>query len=70
MERGCADRICTCVAMHPIGQRKRSHLLEPRIDWLAFQSEHTEYTLVDSAKRFLMHKTLKCFYAQRKLPKS
>jgi hypothetical protein len=47
-----------------------SRHLEPRIDWLAFQSEHTEYALVDSAKRFFMDKTLQGFYSQRKLAKS
>ena len=44
--------------------------LESGIDRLAFQREHTEYTLVDSAKRFLMDETLQRFYSQREFAKS
>ena len=39
--------------------------LESGIDRLALQGEHSEYTLVDSAKRFLTDKTFQRFYPER-----
>ena len=39
--------------------------LEPRIDGLAFQGEHTENALVHTAQRFIPDKTLQGFDAKR-----
>src|ERR1700761_3115038 len=44
--------------------------LQPRVDWLALQSEHTEDALVNPPQRLLRHETFESLDTQRKLPGS
>ena len=39
-------------------------LLEPRINWLAFQGEYTEYRLMHSAQGFFANKPFERFDAE------
>jgi hypothetical protein len=42
--------------------------LQPRIDWLGFESEHTEYAFVNSTERLAADEALERFDAQCELP--
>ena len=40
--------------------------LQPRVNRLAFERQHTEHTLMHSSERFALYKPLQRFYAQSK----